>query len=64
MAEVLDSHRTLAHQAYMMGELHGREELKKAIAQAIADAEERGMVTESVVHALMYDPIVEDSTPV
>lgn len=42
MAEITDKHRILAHQAYMMGELHGREELKKAIAQAIADAEERG----------------------
>jgi|WetSurMetagenome_2_1015567.scaffolds.fasta_scaffold534489_2 hypothetical protein len=42
MAEILDRHHMLAHQAFMMGELHGREELKKAIAQAIADAEERG----------------------
>jgi hypothetical protein len=42
MAEVTERHRTLAHQVYMMGDLHGRAELYKAIAQAIADAEERG----------------------
>lgn len=42
MAEVTSRHRVLAHQVYMMGELHGRDELRKAIAQAIADAEERG----------------------
>lgn len=42
MAEILDRHHVLAHQVYMMGELHGRDELKRAIAQAIADAEERG----------------------
>lgn len=42
MAEISDKHRILAHQVYMMGELHGREGLKIAIAQAIADAEERG----------------------
>jgi hypothetical protein len=42
MATVQDNHRELAHQVYMMGEIHGRKELEKAIAQAIADAEERG----------------------
>jgi hypothetical protein len=42
MAKILEIHRTLAHKVFMMGELHGLEELKKAIAQAIADAEERG----------------------
>ena len=46
MAEVTDRHRTLAHEVYMMGELHGLNELKKAIAQAIANAEERGPQTE------------------
>jgi hypothetical protein len=42
MAEITDKHCILAHQVYMMGELHGRDELKRSIAQAIADAEERG----------------------
>jgi hypothetical protein len=46
MAEVTERHRTLAHEVYMIGELHGRSELYKAIAQAIADAEERGPRTE------------------
>lgn len=55
MAEIKDSHRKLAHDVFMMGELHGREELKKAIAQAIADAEERGKEVENHVE--------RDSTP-
>lgn len=42
MAEVTEQHRILAHQVFMMGELHGQAELKTAIAQAIADAEDRG----------------------
>jgi hypothetical protein len=46
MATVTENHRLLAHQVFMVGELHGKEELKKAIAQAIADAEERGVVVE------------------
>lgn len=44
MAIVTEAHRVLAHQVFMMGELHGRAELKKAIAQAIADAEGRDPV--------------------
>jgi len=42
MASVSRRHLSLAHQVFMMGELHGKDELKRAIAQAIADAEERG----------------------
>jgi len=45
MAVVTEAHRALAHQVFMMGELHGQSELKRAIAQAIADAEERGTQT-------------------
>lgn len=39
----------LAHQVFMMGELHGKDELKKAIAQAIADAEEHGHQVEPIL---------------
>ena len=49
MTAVTERHRTLAHEVYMMGELHGRAELYKAIAQAIADAEERGPQKDSGV---------------
>jgi len=56
MAEVLDRHRVLAHQVYMMGELHGRDELKRVIAQAIADAEERGSKSKGVYVQEIVDP--------
>lgn len=46
MAKVTEVHRILAHQVFILGELHGQAELKTAIAQAIADAEERGPQTE------------------
>jgi len=41
-AKITETHRILAHQVFMMGELHGQAKLKQAIAQAIADAEESG----------------------
>ena len=49
MARVSSRHKTLAHQVFMMGELHGKDELKKAIAQAIADAEEHGHQVEPIL---------------
>lgn len=42
MAEVTQEHRRLAHLAIQMGELHGQKQLHDSVAQAIADAEERG----------------------
>lgn len=47
MARVTDRHRRLAQEVYMMFELHGRDQLKQSIAEAIADAEERGPQEES-----------------
>lgn len=62
MALVQDDHRELAHQVFMMGELHGRKELEKAIAQAIADAEERGEASQETRETVEY--ILSGKVPV